>query len=38
MNAKFHSSPILADQCTAENVGRREEKEEGFDARFVILF
>jgi hypothetical protein len=33
-NVKFHSNPILADQCTAGIVGRREENnEEGIDIR-----
>jgi hypothetical protein len=29
-NAKFHSNPILAGQCTVGNAGRKEEKKEGF--------
>lgn len=35
-NAKFHSNPILADQSTAENAGRRKENREDIDSRFII--
>lgn len=35
-NAKFHSNPILADQSTAENAGRRKENREDIDSRFSI--
>jgi len=32
-NAKFHSNPIPAGQCIAENVGQREEKDEDINVR-----
>jgi hypothetical protein len=32
-NAKYHSSPMAADQCTAESVTQREHPHEEIDIR-----
>jgi hypothetical protein len=34
-NAKCHSSPILADLCTAETVGQRKDPKEEDDIKLI---